>query len=577
MSPSRKVQHSWLLVLMTLFFPLPIWGQEGADPSKRMTVQSFSGAYLAARAATANNDVPAAIDYFQQALTLDPDNAQIQEELLLLLLANNEFTKAVPLAHALKDNPQIERVSRLTLVADAFLRQNFDQIPPLLELEEPDLMDALIAGLMRSWALFGKGDSAAAIIELQALEGPVWYDFFRQYHLALLYRLSGDAAQAQAAFERALEGQIEATSSPDGYERAVAAFSAHLQAINKKEEAVALLREGTKTLIGRRVLDFMLLATQADENLPPLVENAHEGAAEVFYTIGTAINRPGSEVYSRFYLNIALSLRPNHDATLFQLADLEQRMRQPQAAIAFYQRLQPDSFYFRDGQWRLGLLLADMGRKEQAIELLQTLLETSGDENLTLALASIHMQSENFGDVITLLDSHFKQRETTETAANTTTAQPQEWRLFFQRGIAHERLKQWAEAEADFRHALTLSPEQPQVLNYLGYSLIDRDMKLEEALEMVRRAAQLRPKDGAIIDSLGWAYYKIGHYDEAIAALEEAVRLRPEDPTINDHLGDAYWQVGRKFEAVFQWKHALAGAPEPEELAKIEIKLKNGL
>jgi len=354
------------------------------------------------------------------------------------------------------------------------------------------------------------------------------------------------------------------------------AFSAHLQATTKRQEAVELLQKGTQTLVGRTVLDRMLLTAERDETLPPLVTNAREGAAEVLYSIGTAINRPGSEVYARLYLNIALGLRPDHDATLFQLADLEQKMGQPQAAISFYQGLRDESFYSRDGQWRLGLLLADQGREGEAIDMLQNLLTANMDESLLVALASIHMQSKNFSEVITLLDSYINTPEATELTSD-ERAQSQKWRLFFMRGIAHERLQHWTEAEADFRQALLISPEQPQVLNYLGYSLIDRDMKLEEALEMVRRAAELRPKDGAIVDSLGWAYYKIGHYEEAIAALEEAVRLRPEDPTINDHLGDAYWQVGRKFEAVFQWKHAIAGAPEPEELAKIETKLKTGL
>jgi len=255
------------------------------------------------------------------------------------------------------------------------------------------------------------------------------------------------------------------------------------------------------------------------------------------------------------------------------LAEISVRTGKVLSSFPLYQQIAPESLYFYDGQWRLSLALADQDQSEQAINLLNTLLKTyPEDDNLIAALASIYMQDKDFSAVVAQLDSYLNKKE-----AKSDKIQEEQWRLYFQRGIAHERLKQWEEAEADFRQALTLAPEQPQVLNYLGYSLIDRDMKLEEAMEMVRRAAELRPKDGAIIDSLGWAYYKIGHYDEAIAALEEAVRLRPEDPTINDHLGDAYWQVGRKFEAVFQWKHALAGAPEPEELAKIEAKLKNGL
>jgi len=217
MSPIRRTCHFRLLALAALALPFPASGQEEQDPARLVPAQSFSGAYLAARLANANNDVPAAIDYSQQALTFAPDNAQMEEDLLLLLLANNEFAKAVPLAANLQDNPQIGRASRLTLVADAFNNQNFDQIPPLLELEEPDLMDDLIAELMRAWALYGKGDSAGAINALEEMEGPAWYDLFRHYHLALIYRLAGDKTRAQAAFEQALESQIGGSSSPDNY------------------------------------------------------------------------------------------------------------------------------------------------------------------------------------------------------------------------------------------------------------------------------------------------------------------------------------------------------------------------
>src|SRR5690606_3282769 len=129
----------------------------------------------------------------------------------------------------------------------------------------------------------------------------------------------------------------------------------------------------------------------------------------------------------------------------------------------------------------------------------------------------------------------------------------------------------------NFKKALELYPDQPQVLNYLGYSWVDRGENLEEALQMIRKAVEMRPQDGYIVDSLGWAYYKLGRYNEAVVELEKAVKLRPEDPTINDHLGDAYWQAGRGLEATFQWNHAIAGKPEAAELAKIEKKLKQGL
>ena len=149
--------------------------------------------------------------------------------------------------------------------------------------------------------------------------------------------------------------------------------------------------------------------------------------------------------------------------------------------------------------------------------------------------------------------------------------------IYYFRGICEERSKQWSKAEADMRKALELQPEQPHVLNYLGYSWIDQGINLDDGMKMIKRAVEQRPDDGYIVDSLGWAYYRIGNFEDAVKNLERAIDLKPEDPTINDHLGDAYWRIGRTLEAKFQWAHARDLKPEPEELPKIEAKIENGL
>jgi len=151
------------------------------------------------------------------------------------------------------------------------------------------------------------------------------------------------------------------------------------------------------------------------------------------------------------------------------------------------------------------------------------------------------------------------------------------WTLFYFRGICFERDKQWSKAEADLKKALELYPDQPHVLNYLGYSWVDQGANLDEGMRMIKRSVEQRPDDGYIVDSLGWAWYRLGKYDEAVKQLERAVELKPVDPTINDHLGDAYWRIGRTLEAKFQWSHAKDLKPEDEELKKIEGKIQNGL
>jgi Flp pilus assembly protein TadD len=180
-----------------------------------------------------------------------------------------------------------------------------------------------------------------------------------------------------------------------------------------------------------------------------------------------------------------------------------------------------------------------------------------------------------------VLRGHKKFAECADVYSKAVALVPQpekaNWVLFYFRGICFERAHQWPKAEADLQQALKLFPEQPHVLNYLGYSWIDQGVHLDEGMDMIKRAVQQRPDDGYIVDSLGWAYFRIGNYEEAVKQLEHAIELKPEDPTINDHLGDAYWRIGRTLEAQFQWAHARDLKPDPEDLPKIEAKLKNGL
>ena len=160
-----------------------------------------------------------------------------------------------------------------------------------------------------------------------------------------------------------------------------------------------------------------------------------------------------------------------------------------------------------------------------------------------------------------------------------TIAKPEKanWLIFYFRGICAERTKKWADAETDLKKALELFPDQPHVLNYLGYSWVDQGINLDEGMKMIRRAVEQRPDDGYIVNSLGWAHFRVGNFEEATKQLERAIELKPEDPTINDHLGDCYWKIGRTLEAQFQWAHARDLKPEPDELKKIEEKLRVGL
>ncbi|WAP70227.1 tetratricopeptide repeat protein [Jiella pelagia] len=287
--------------------------------------------------------------------------------------------------------------------------------------------------------------------------------------------------------------------------------------------------------------------------------------------LGQAINRGDGRDVALLYFQLARALAPRNPALLTALAGIAEQANQLELAIAYYQEVPENSAFRRTADLQIGLDLWYAEKKEESKRHLERAVRDYPDDvRAHTALA----------DVLSANKEYAAASEALNKAVQLAEANDEEnWNLYYQRGIAYERQKMWDKAEPDFKKALELSPDQPQVLNYLGYSWVDMNRHLDEGLDMIKRAVDLRPNDGYIIDSLGWAYYRLGRYDDAVEQLERAVLITPMDPTINDHLGDAYWQVGRKREAKFQWQRAVDGKPEPEaeQRAEIEAKLKNGL
>jgi Flp pilus assembly protein TadD len=303
--------------------------------------------------------------------------------------------------------------------------------------------------------------------------------------------------------------------------------------------------------------------------LPRLVASADEGAAEALYGLGASLGRRGGEDLGLVYLHLALYLQPNHPLALLSLADLYESLKKPELAIKAYERIPQTSPLHRNAAIQMATDLDALDRADEAEKHLIALVkEFPDDQEAIMALGNVQRGHKKFAECADTYSKGVKALGTPEKA---------NWVLFYFRGICYERSKQWPQSEADLKKALELFPDQPQVLNYLGYSWIDQGVHLDDGMAMIKKAVQQRPDDGYIVDSLGWAYFKLGNYDEATKQLERAIELKPEDPTINDHLGDAYWRIGRTLEARFQWAHARDLKADPEDLPKILDKLKNGL
>ncbi|KFB10790.1 tetratricopeptide repeat protein [Nitratireductor basaltis] len=543
--------------------------EPGIVDESRITIQSFSGAFLAARAAELDDNLDKAIEFYKRALAFQPDNTTLQQSLLLALVADGRMEEAIPYADKLKSEPQVERFSRLLLAADTLKDGDYAAAERWLKLVVESDLDRLITGTMTAWTKLGQGDSAAAITELEKLDGPDWYPLFTTYHRALIEAQAGNVKEADAAFNRVFNELTPRSVAPYTLGRIAESYARYLISQDRRDEALEVLKKAEENGGGVASVGLLRERIEAGEEVTVAIPNAAAGAAEILLNVATELAVGGGESFVRLYLNIARAAYPDNDAAIVQLAQVAERQGQSQKAIDIYGNIGSDSLWSRFASFQIGLNLSDLGKKEEAVSHLNDVLEQDpSDMRAYLALGGVYASDKNFEAASELYDRAVEQIETPER---------QHWAIYYQRGIAYERIKQWEKAEPNFRQALELYPDHPQVLNYLGYSWVDRGENLTEAMDLIRRAVELRPSDGYIVDSLGWAHYKLGEFDEAVEHLERAVSLRPDDAVLNDHLGDAYWKVGRKLEARYQWSHALTMEPESELKAEVERKLEEGL
>jgi len=351
--------------------------------------------------------------------------------------------------------------------------------------------------------------------------------------------------------------------------RLVDAYARFLIRHGNRDEAIAAYEAFDQVLPNHPVVTAALANIKAGKPVEPLVKDAVEGAAEVLYGLGAAGGQQGDEIAAMIYLRLALYLTPHNSLAIITLGDLCERVKQNEQAIDVYGLVPENDPLRTTADIQTGQILEALERPDEAAKYLNKIVdENPKNEDALSALGNLQRAHKHYAEAIETY---------TRALAGKSKPEKTDWPIYYFRGISYEREKKWPEAEADLMQALALYPDQPLVLNYLGYSWVDQNMNLDEGFNMLRRAVELRPTDGYIVDSLGWANYKLGRNDEAVKQLERAIDLKPSDPVINDHLGDAYWRAGRKLEAHFQWNHARDLDPEPEDKVKILQKIEHGL
>ncbi|MCK9908927.1 tetratricopeptide repeat protein [Microbacteriaceae bacterium K1510] len=534
-----------------------------AQPSDQDLIGlTASGSYLAARHAGQMRDAAAAAAYYRVALNRDPKNGELLDRTFLSLLVGGNIDDAVKYADQVAAADKSDRVARLVLGVNALKKKQYVVARRELAQSVRGPITDLTATLLSSWAQFGAKDAKGAVAAIDRLAGPDWYAIFKDLHAGLILDLAGNEKEAGKRFERAYKADSSAL-------RVVEAYGSWVSRNKSPQEALAIYEAFDKVLPRHPLIVDAMTKLKAGEKLPILISSAQAGAAEALYGLGASLGRRGGEDLGLVYLQLGLHLAPNHPLALLSLADLYESLKKPELAIKAYERIPASSPLHRNAEIQMAANLDTLERADEAEKHLQALIKRKPDDiEAIMALGNVLRGHKKFAECADVYSKGVDLIPNPEKA---------NWVIFYFRGICYERSKQWPKSEADLKKALELYPDQPHVLNYLGYSWIDQGVNLDDGMAMIRKAVQQRPDDGYIVDSLGWAYYRIGNYDEAVKQLERAIELKPEDPTINDHLGDAYWRVGRELEARFQWAHARDLKPEPEELPKIEEKLKNGL
>mgnify|MGYP001185306762 FL=1 len=522
---------------------------------------SSSGAYLAGRQAISDHNFVTASKFQARSISADPANFKLLEGLMISFIAQGSVDEAVSIAEVYKDTGSESQISQMVLLAsmikdgqtETFLNfvKNASEITPILK----DLLSA--------WIRMGLDDEVNANRIFDKTAKVQGMGQFANFHRAMSQLAAGKIEQAQRTFDLIHSDQANPTR------RSVIYHTKILLSQSKFKEAQQLLEKWFGPTFDPEIEKLYVSAVNEQAYPKNLFPKTDIAVADVFHSIANLVSKEADPTFTLLYSRLAQYLDRNHIDSTLMTADLLVELGQYDLAIKEHEKLsdiQPQFF------------ASELGRAEA--------LRSSGKETAAIeVLVELTRQYPNSANGFSILGNHYRRLEAYDKAAVSygeaiklyEAKGEAGWFLYYVRGITRERLDLWSLAEKDFRKALSLNPNQPQVLNYLGYSLIEKNSNLDEALDMIERAVKESPDSGYIVDSLGWGYYKLGQYEKAVPNLERAAELMPVDPIVNDHLGDVYWMVGRKTEAEFQWRRALSFDPEADEIERIKKKLKVGL
>lgn len=521
----------------------------------------LAGSFLSSRFARNHEDLGEAAKYLGETLAKDPTNERLMHEAMRMNLLAGNSKQAIALAKKLEADAKTDPLVSTLLMLDAVQKHDFKQAKNIVAKTSQAGLYGIIRPAIDEWLKIGAGETVGEATLQDAIDKSGFFAPFLTYHLALMNDVLGNDALAKEAY---LKASVDPAITPYRVVEALANFYARQGQWAKAQEVFDqyAMANPDSSLIPDRL-------KPTDREVVPLVADVNEGLAEVFFTTASILFGEESSQDTFLYLRVALTLRPNLPPAQLMLANLYEQVEDYQEAILTYDTIPEGTVFYRRAQIRKALNYEAMGKRDTAIKLLERVAKKFPKDNSALITK---------GDML-------REQEQYELAAGAYTdaiarAEPlknSDWPLLYARGISFERDGEWGKAEEDFKRALKLEPNQPDVLNYLAYSWLMMNKNITQAREYLEIALSARPEDAHIIDSMGWAEYLAGNYPKAVEHFERAVEIMPDDPTVNEHLGDAYWRVGRQIEAKFQWQRALNFKPDKATAEIIRGKLENGM
>ena len=525
---------------------------------------SVYGAYLAVSHAEEMAAFERASDLLDRLLLETPDDQHLERRALLANLYAGRLDRATTLAESVIEKaPGTVDIATLLMIADAVKQEDWALARSLLVDRQRLTLARFVTPVALAWISAGEGNIDGAIEELQELRDEEQVSDLHDYNAALIFLIAGRGAEADAILAPYAD---ELERAPVLMIRALARARAETEGA---EMAIALLEAYAEVRgeIDRIKADIASL--QESGSLPLLAEGPAAGIAQTMVELAIRVRRQAPRIALR-YLRTAVHLDDGNDLGRFVIGSVMDTFGRHDAALSVLSEIPETSVHSWVARQEIAENLTRLERDEEAIALLEAMSDERTEQFATLERLGGLMRTRNrFEEGIAFYDRALERVDPDDPIA---------WNLYYGRGICYERIKQWDTAEPDFLKALELNPDEPYVLNYLGYSWVDQGVRLDEGLDLIERAVNQRPNDAYIVDSLGWVHYRLGNFDEAVVQLERSVQLRPGNAIINDHLGDAYWHVGRRTEAQFQWERSKFLEDSDDKLrARIEDKLERGL